>query len=143
MIISTWIQWMIPKVMMLHNQLVKKGCRITLPGYHTSFYNRYDESSILFYELATGYLLLTIRIFVFNLLCYWMRSRSIFQINHAFLTWFGINSNDVSLMCLMISSFSSILFLSSMFWRICQYKKYRFLSIDCFHKTNPFLSVVN
>ena len=127
---------------------MKKGCRITLPGYYTSFYNRSVRGFkildvILFYELATGYLLLTIRISVFNLLCYWMRSRSIFQINHAFLTWFDINSNDVSPMCLMISSFSSILFLIFNVLKNMSIQKIQVLEHKCFHKTNPFLSVVN
>ena len=74
---------------------------------------------------------MTIKIFVFKLLCYWMRSWSIFQINHAFLTWFDINSNDVSPMCLMISAFSSILFLIfNVLKNMSIHKKYRFLSIN-------------
>ena len=59
-----------------------------------------------------------------------MRPWNIFQINHAFLTWFGINSNDVSLMCLMISSFSSILFLIFNVLKNMSIQKYRFLSIN-------------
>ena len=74
---------------------------------------------------------MTIRICVFKLLWYWMRSRSIFQINHAFLTWFDISRNDVSPMCLMISPFSSILFLIfNVLKNMSIHKKYRFLSIN-------------
>ena len=42
-----------------------------------------------------------------------------------------------------IKYFSSFFFLSLMFWSTCQYKKYRFLSINISTIQNPFLSFVD
>ena len=50
---------------------------------------------------------------------------------------------SVSLISLTMKYFSSFFFLSLMFWSICQYKKYRFLSINISTKQNPFLSFVD
>ena len=72
-----------------------------------------------------------------------MRPWNIFQINHAFLSWHETKYKWCDSIMLTIKYFSSFLFLSLMFWSICQYKKYRFLSINISTKQNPFLSFVD